>query len=94
MSEHAQHGDSTITRFLGLVVGLAVIAIGISIHGAWHWSWHAVGIFYGILAVVFGAGGTASNSEAQGSVLGVAGVTLFVAGLAWFFGLGKMLFGA
>jgi len=94
MSDHAHGGDSAATRFLGLVLGLVIIGIGISVHFSWHWSWHAVGIGYGILAVVLGAGGTSVHSETQGSILGIAGVTLFVAGLSWFFGLGKMLFGA
>ncbi len=96
-TDHAQHTDhahvdepvvdTVATRFIGIVLGVMVIATAVGIQKAMGWHPVSGGIMTGLLGMVLGAGGTSANGGIRAAVLGWAGGIAFFASIAMFLGL-------
>ena len=91
MSEAAQPKDTIITRILG--IGLGVILMFTFVQLASTMGWHPVvgGILTGLSGAIMGAMGTSFHGAYTTAVLGNAGATNFILGIALFLGLDKLI---
>jgi len=91
MSDAPQPKDTIVTRLLGIGLGIVLMITFTQI--AAHMGWHPVvgGIMTGLSGAIMGAMGTSFQGPYTTAVLGNAGATNFLLGIALFFGLGNLL---
>lgn len=92
--QHTEHhdevNDSIVTRFLGICIGIGLVAMFISFHYSMGWAWHVVSIASGLVGAVMGAAGTSVYGRNNAAILAYAGVTAFICGFLLFFGIVQM----
>lgn len=92
LAEHrSDHVEDTLpTRIIGIIFGILLVVVAVSIQRAMGWPPVVGGILTGILGVVFGASGTSVFSPQLASIYGWGGGIAFFASIAMFVGLGKL----
>lgn len=85
--DHGDVNDSLVTRFLGICIGIGLVATIISLHYAWGWHWAAVSCICGALGAVLGAMGTAVHGRNNAAILAYVGITSFISGFLMFTGI-------
>ncbi len=79
--------DTVATRFIGILVGLGIIVVAVSIQKAMGWHPVVGGIMTGLFGMLFGAGGTSARGPIRAAIMGWAGGIAFFASIAMFLGL-------
>ena len=88
--DHGGVNDNLVTRFLGICIGLGVVAALVSTHYMWGWSWAAVSCTSGTLGAILGALGSSVQGPNNASILAYTGVVTFLGGFLMFTGILQM----
>jgi len=88
--DHGDVNDTFVTRFLGICIGLGLVAAVVSMHYVRDWHWAACSIVCGVLGAVLGALGTSVHGPNNAAILAYAGVTSFIGGFLLFLGILQM----
>ncbi len=88
--EHGGVNDTLVTRFLGICIGIGLVAAIVSMHYVRDWHWAASSVACGVLGAVLGALGTSVNGRNTAAILAYAGITTFIGGFLLFTGVLQM----
>lgn len=79
--------DTLPTRAMGIVLGIMIVFVSVTIQKSMGWHPVVGGIITGALGMVFGAMGTSVRGPITAAILGWSGGIAFFASLAMFLGL-------